>query len=142
MTTETIERESMNTENTVTKLVDSVMEDINRIESVKVPMAEREEESNEFVLTPVERKTIKRERVERDGNVPWYSEILPKLRGQVFDVSTLYISIQRKYGDESISRMRVYNWLNQLVSRYTAIKIQRGPVDEYYVKTVEEEEMK
>ena len=96
-------------------------------------------QEDEFKLVEVEMKEEKRSFGEIDGKVPWNTAILPILRGHQVTVYKVYSSIQLAYGDESISRMRTYKWLNQLVTKNIAYKVPKGAIDEYYIKTVEEE---
>jgi hypothetical protein len=69
----------------------------------------------------------------RDGKVPWDTAILPILRGNTVTVDRLYRSIQIRYGEESISRMRVYNYLNSLVQQKIATKEECVGEDEYTI---------
>jgi len=67
---------------------------------------------NGFKIIEVDRK--EEASMIRDGCVPWRSEIIGRLVGNPVSASTLYYSIVQYYGKDSVSRMRVYNWLKAL----------------------------
>lgn len=81
-------------------------------------------------ITPVMKKEY---RETEDGKIPW-RYILERIRGRRVTVYQLYISIQKTYGEESISRMRVYKWLNSLVREKIATKEEYSEGDYYTIK--------
>ena len=83
-----------------------------------------------FKLVEVSRKVV----VVREGRVPFYTEILPVLKGNSVTVSRVYESIIKAYGEDCISRMRVYKWLNSLVVKGLATKELSYDGDIYIVK--------
>ena len=66
-------------------------------------------------ISAVEKSQLQRSQISIDGKVPWMTSILPRIRGEKLTVWRLYVSIQHTYGENSISRMRVYKYLNSLV---------------------------
>lgn len=131
MNTTTVERESRLTEEVSTvEIVSIVTPTIPTVEIVTIDRRER------ATLTEVDKSQFSRSREERDGKVPFYTEILPILRGERVTVYRVYVSIQNTYGKESISRMRVYKWLNSLVNKNLATKEfdKQSGEDVYIVK--------
>lgn len=111
MTTEQVERKSIPTE---------------EVSRVSVVVLDRETSAT---LEVVDRDQLHTSRVGRDGKVPWNTSILPILRGNRVTVDRLYRSVKKTYGEESISRMRCYKYLNQLVQQNIATKefdLQQG----------------
>ena len=103
--------------NTTTEESKSILaEEASRVEVVAINRTER------ATLTTIDKSQFSRSREERDGKVPFYTAILPILRGERVTVYRVYVSIQNTYGKESISRMRVYKWLNSLVNKNLATK--------------------